>query len=333
MIRRLSLLLFKRALVATLLLCLGCAAQSSSADLDRRIERQVRTFYSLPGDVRVELGPRTPDNTFPNYDKMTITFTQGSKVQKEDFLIARDGALLLRVTKIDISKDPYVDVMNHINVSGRPVRGARDAKVVIVNYDDFQCPFCARMYQTLFSDVMKQYGDRVKVIAKDYPLSEIHPWAEHAAIDANCLGDQNNDAYWDYADYIHANQHDINIIQVDVVPTDGKNPDAAKEALAKKKLDAQFDKLDKVTLDFGQKRGMDLSKLQACVKQQSSAALDASMEEGKKLHIEATPTFFINGEKFDGAIPPEDLRAILDRALKEAGQPVPASRETKNSGN
>jgi len=60
------------------------------------------------------------------------------------------------------------------------------------------------MHQTLFPEIFKEYGDRVVFIYKDDPLSEIHPWAIHAAVDANCLAVQNVDAYWDFADYIHA---------------------------------------------------------------------------------------------------------------------------------
>ena len=82
--------------------------------------------------------------------------------------------------------------------------------MVAVNYDDFECPFCSRMHQTLFPELFKEYGDRVTFIYKDFPLAEIHPWATHAAVDANCLAAQNKDAYWDFADYIHANQGEVN---------------------------------------------------------------------------------------------------------------------------
>ena len=104
------------------------------------------------------------------------------------------------MTKLDLTNDPYAEIMKKIDVSGRPTRGNKDAKVVVVNYDDFECPFCSRMHATLFPGIFKEYGDRVLFIYKDYPLEEIHPWAVHAAVNANCLAAQNADAYWDYAD-------------------------------------------------------------------------------------------------------------------------------------
>ena len=66
--------------------------------------------------------------------------------------------------------------MKKIDLAGRPVRGNPDAKVTIVNYDDFECPFCSRMHSTLMSEILPQYGDKIKIVYKDYPLS-MHPWA------------------------------------------------------------------------------------------------------------------------------------------------------------
>ena len=62
------------------------------------------------------------------------------------------------------------------------------------------------------SDLLKTYGSQVKIVYKDYPLTSIHPWAMHAAVDANCLASQNNDAFWEFADYAHANQKDISLV-------------------------------------------------------------------------------------------------------------------------
>ncbi|HZT34824.1 MAG TPA: thioredoxin domain-containing protein, partial [Nitrososphaera sp.] len=188
-----------------LLLCLGCSAQAPAPQVNQRIERQVRAFYNIPAEVKIDIGKREPSE-FPNYDKVTLTLSSGEHKQTNDFLIAKDDKTLIRFTKIDLTTDPYADIMKKLDVSGRPIRGNKDAKVTIVNFDDFECPFCSRMHQTLFPDILKSYGDRVRIIYKDFPLKEIHPWAVHAAVDANCLAAQNNDAYWDLADYIHAHQ-------------------------------------------------------------------------------------------------------------------------------
>jgi protein-disulfide isomerase len=207
------------------------------------------------------------------------------------------------MTKMDLTADP---------VGGRPTRGNRDAKVTVVNYDDFECPFCSRMHSTLFPGLFKEYGDRVLFIYKDYPLEEIHPWAMHAAVNANCLGAQNNDAYWDYADYLHGNQHAIS---------------------AEKGRDGQNAELDKLAIQQAQKHNLDVAKLQACVKTQDEKAVRASMHEGDNIGVEATPAMFVNGQKLDGAVPAEEIRAALDQALKDAGvappEHKPAAAEAK----
>jgi protein-disulfide isomerase len=77
-------------------------------------------------------------------------------------------------------------------------------------------------------------------------------------------------------------------------------------------------------MEEGQKRNVDTGKLQACIKAQNDSAVKASLGEAKALGVEATPTLFVNGEKVDGALPLPQLRAVFDRALKEAGATPPA---------
>jgi protein-disulfide isomerase len=291
--------LLRRSILILVLLCLGCSAQLNDREVTKRIERQVRSYYNVPAGVEIKVGAKQSSD-FPGYDKVTLTFVNGDQKQSHEFLLSKDSKTLVRFTKMDLSKDPYADIMNKIDVVGRPVRGANDAKVTIVNYDDFECPFCSRMHQTLFPEIFKAYGDRVRIIYKDYPLSEIHPWATHAAMNANCLAAQNNDAYWDFADYVHANQREIN---------GGEKSDLKK----------QLANLDRLTLEQGQRHNIDLSKLQACVKAQKDDAVRASVREGNLVGVNATPTLFINGEKMDGAVSPSELRAMLDRALRDAG--------------
>jgi protein-disulfide isomerase len=304
MLRRFLVITIRRAFLVLLLICLGCVAQSTPPDLARKIERQVRSYYSLPSDVKVTVGDLAPSTDLTGYDGVTVTIDGGDGHQKEyKFLINKDRTSMMRLTKFDLTKDPYAEIMSKIDVKGRPIRGAKSAKVVAVNFDDFECPYCSRMHETLFPTILKEYGDRVTFIYKDYPLAEIHPWAIHAAVDANCLAAQNGDAYWDFADYIHANKR-----EVDSQQTTG----------------ARFEALDKMIMLQGQKHNVDVVKLQECIKAQDETAVRASMKEGDDLGVNGTPALFINGQKIDGAVPISEIRAALDSALKEAGEPVPA---------
>jgi protein-disulfide isomerase len=294
--------LIRRSFLLLLVVCLGCVAQTASPDLARKIERQVRSYYKIPPEVHVLVGAPSASSDFPNYDSVIVTIDGGGeKKQDLKFVVSKDGSSLVRTIKFDLNKDPYTEMMSKIDTSGRPSRGAKASKVVVVNFDDFECPFCSRMHQTLFPEILKEYGDRVTFIYKDYPLVEIHPWATHAAVDANCLAAQNNDAYWDFADYIHANQHEV---------SNEKTPAA------------RMDALDKLAMLQGQKHSLDVVKLQSCIKAQDESAIKASIKEGEAIGVEATPTLFISGEKIDGAVPISEVRAALDRALKDANLPV-----------
>ncbi len=310
MLRRVFVLLFRRALMAALLLCLGCAAQSAGApELNQRIERQVRATFQLPPTVNIKIGERKPSTDFPNFDTLTVELSQGDRKVTQEFLISKDNKTMARVTKMDLSKDPYAEIMKKIDVSGRPVLGNPAAKVTIVNYDDFQCPFCSRMHELLMQDIAKVYGDRVRIVYKDYPLAEIHPWAIHAAVDANCLAKQSPDAYWDFANFAHGNQKEI---------TGNNRP-----------LPEQMQTLDRGATEIAQKRNLQLVPLQSCMKAQQDTMVKASMDEANNLGVSATPTMFINGEKVDGLVPPDALHAVIDRALRDANQPAPATAAKK----
>ncbi|MGD0213971.1 MAG: thioredoxin domain-containing protein [Terriglobales bacterium] len=305
-------MIVRRAFLVLLLVCLGCSAQSPPApnpispspapsDVTRSVERHVRAQYSLPPSVQVIVGGLRPSE-FANFDALTVTFSSPTKKQDFEFLLSHDHKTLIRLSRFDLTSDPYAETMKKIDVTGRPTRGNKDAKVTVVNYDDFECPFCSRVHATLFPGLFKEYGDRILFVYKDYPIEEIHPWAMHAAVDANCLGAQNGDAYWEYADYLHNNGNAIG---------GQKTPEG---------WNAELDKL--ATLQ-AQKHNLDIPKLQACLKAQDEQAVRASIREGENLGVEATPTMFVNGQKLDGAVPAEDIRTAFDRALKDAGVATP----------
>jgi len=262
-------------------------------EISRRIENEIRSRYNVPPQITIALGaPKA--GSMAGYDDLVVTFSGGKQTTSHNFLVSKDRKMLAHLETIDISQD----LMSKIDVKGRPVKGNPNAKVTIVNYDDFQCPFCSRMHSTLFDNVFKDYSDKVRVIYKDYPLVEIHPWAMHAAIAGNCLGEQNSQAYWDFADYVHANQR----------------------VIAGKSRTEAFTNLDNAAKEQAQKYKLDQDKLQACVQKQDESGVRASMAEGDKLGVDSTPTLFINGERFTGVVPEQELRAVLDRALADNGQ-------------
>src|SRR5260370_39529303 len=130
MFRWFLLMILGRVFLLLLLICLGCSAQSPPSDIDRVVERQVRAHYSLAPNGKVIVATLR-SSEFANYDALTVTFASAKKKQEFEFLLSRDHKTLVRMTKLELTKDPSAEVMKKIDVSGRPARGNKDAKVTV----------------------------------------------------------------------------------------------------------------------------------------------------------------------------------------------------------
>jgi protein-disulfide isomerase len=264
----------------------------------------VRSQFEVPPTVDVAIGT-TSKSEFPGFQNLPITFSSHGKQTVVNFLLSSDGNTVARLERFDISHSP-ADMISTMN---RPLRGTPDTKVTIVNFDDLECPYCARMHEQLFPATLDRYKGLIRFYYKDYPLVEIHPWAMHAAIDANCLADQSGDSYWKFVDYVHAHGDEVT----------GPAHDTQQA----------FKTLDKLTREEGQRSKLDTAKLDGCIVKQDETAVRASMKQGDSLGVNGTPTLFINGERIAGALPQAEVWIAVDRALREAGvQPPPQMAET-----
>ena len=162
---------------------------------------------------------------------------------------------------------------------GDAVRGNASAPVTIVEFSDFQCPFCARVNPTL-DRVRQTYGDRVRLVFKDYPLGN-HPLAPKAAEAARCAGDQNK--FWEMHDAMFANQRALEV------------PSLKQTARAIGLDGAAFDQC------------LDSSKHQEAVR--------ANTALGERMGVNSTPTLYINGRAVIGAMPFESFKQIIDEEL------------------
>jgi protein-disulfide isomerase len=292
----------------TVCLVAGCKAQTAApaspgAQIDaatkRRVEVMVRAQYNVPQDYNVSLGARTPSK-ISGYDALPVTLWRGEKSTVVDFLISSDSKTLARLETFSLEKDPVFA----IDVAGRPIRGNPSAKVTVINFDDLECPYCARLHQSLFPATLDRYKDKVRFIYKDNPLpAEMHPWAMHAAVDADCLAAQNGDVYWTYVDYLHSHGQEVT------------GPE--------RNLPKSFESLDRIARQQATIAKLDTTRLDACLAKQDTSQVQQSLKEAEALKIESAPAVFVDGERFDGAIPEEQLWAVIDRALRAAGEEPP----------
>ena len=166
-----------------------------------------------------------------------------------------------------------------VDAGRSPRRGAAAAPVTIVEFSDFQCPFCKRAKPTL-RQVQEKYGNRVSFVYKDLPLLSIHPEAQPAAEAARCAGEQGK--FWEFHDALFAEAR---------LTKDSYGP-------------------------IANKLGLNAEALQKCRDSgRHRAAVQADLEQARKLGAQATPTFFINGIMLEGAQPLEAFTQIIDSEL------------------
>lgn len=218
---------------------------------------------------------------------LNIAGPQGNKATT--FVASTDLKYVVVGEILDTSVDPAKAVMSKIDVKGEPFSGAKDAKVTIVEYSDFQCPFCKRGYDTIETQVLKQYDGKVKFYFKNYPLP-FHPWAMPAAIAAECAKIQKPEAFWKlYHSYF---EH-----QAEVNPTNYKEKGA----------------------EYLKDSGIDMAKWNTCVdNKETQARVTAQQTEGQGLGVTGTPAFFINGRMLVGAQPFEQFKNVIDDELASA---------------
>ena len=196
---------------------------------------------------------------------------QQARAMLVDELKAKSGA------NVKVMLDPPRYVVP--TTAADPVRGNAAAPVTIVEFSDYQCPFCARVNPTL-ARIRETYGDRVKIVFKDYPLPN-HPQAPKAAEAARCAGEQNK--YWEMHDAMFANQRALEV-------------PALKQSARAIGLDGTaFDQC----LDAGK----------------YAAAVRAGSDLGEQMGVNSTPTLYVNGRAVIGAMPFENFKTIIDEEL------------------
>ncbi len=289
-----------------MLAALGCHAQTPaqggeklSPELARRVEVLIREKTKVSPNYDIQIGPRTKSDV-PGFDKIIVIFTAEGQTSKPiEFLLSNDGKTLAQFSKYDISKDPK----DRVSAEGRPARGgSASAPVVIVGFDDLECPYCARMHAELFPALTERYKDQVRIVYRDFPLDQ-HPWAMRAAINANCVAAQSPTGYWNLVDYIHAHAGELG---------------GTDKSLAKAN-----ETLDTLAREEGKRQKVDLAALDACIAKQDDTVVKASVKAAEELGVDSTPALFINGEKLEGALPLEYVYKMIDNALTASGHTPP----------
>lgn len=250
-------------------------AEVNPADKDQLLkstEAFVRDLYAWGPDFTVKLGPIL-QSPAPEYYRVKLQVTYNGESDNGDIYVSKDGKTVLRGDIFDMHQDPYSQVRDHLHTEGNPSVGPDNAPVTLVEFADFQCPHCAEFHDA-FASIQRQFPN-VKLVYKDFPLDEIHPWAQTAAIGARCAYIQSPAAFWKMHDTIFKSQDDI-------------TPDNAWEKLN----------------GFAKDEGLDADAFKACMASPEAAkAVDANHSDGVTLGVNSTPTVYVNGRPVVGGDP------------------------------
>lgn len=158
--------------------------------------------------------------------------------------------------------------------------GPKDAPITIVEFSDYQCPFCRRWHAQVYQPLLAAYPGKIKLVYRNLPLTSIHPDALGAAEAALCAGEQ--DAYWPYHEKLFSSENLGNQTYV----------------------------------QYAQELSLNMDKFQSCIKDHKyQAAVEADSDFAVNLGVSSTPTFFINGLAIVGAQPLDVFKQVIDKEL------------------
>ncbi len=256
---------------------------------EQKIVQYVRERFRVPDATKLTVAP-FQDSEFHDFLQTTITADNGTQKTAQPAYITKDGHYMLLGNLYALDVDPRKAVEHDISLVGQPTVGPADAPVTIVEYADLECPMCAETQKFFAQDLIPKYGNKIRIVFKEFPLVTIHDWALTAAMANECAYELDPSAFFRYRSMIFKNQSLIN----------GAN-------------------VRTLLLDFGQRVGLNRLRLATCIdSKQSLPRVEADAREGQELGIASTPTLFVNGRPVVGLPAPEEFYKIIDQALRAA---------------
>jgi protein-disulfide isomerase len=249
------------------------------AEVTKRIPQpsddQIKAFY----DSKKREGMPEFDKIDPQLRAQVVMVMNREKSEGavKDILDGLKKGVAVEKSLPDVRSPPRdVEITAHT-----AIKGGKDAKVKVVEFADFQCPYCSRAAEAV-RELNAKYGDKIEIAYRNFPLRQIHPFAQHAAEVGQCAQEQGK--FWEMADKMYSDQ----------------------------------EKLDEASLEDSAKAiGLDTAKFDDCLKSgRGASAVEEDVKKATDLGVEGTPTFFVNGRQHLGAPTLEGLSAAVDAELK-----------------
>jgi protein-disulfide isomerase len=253
--------------------------------------RHVSSLALLDAEVTSKVGLVTEQDIEAFYQ------ANKARLQGDEATVRQQIRGYLQNQKLEVRRQQFVDSLRsrakvvvhlkpppifraEVRINGAPSKGPVKAAVTIVKFEDFHCPFCKRAQATL-SQLLARYGNKLKLVHRDFPIDSLHPEARKAHEAARCAGDQGK--FWQYHDLLYLN-----------APKAG--PDALKA--------------------YAKEVGLKLAPFERCLGEgKYKNGVEKDVEDGNRLGLTGTPAFFINGRLLSGAQPLESFASIIDDEL------------------
>jgi len=261
-------------LATFLLASLPILAQTKATIDKAALEAYLRHAELWIPQVAVSIDDPQPSAYLPGFSELAVHLSYQGQTKDEHYYVSQNGKSIVKGEVYDITKSPFQPAIDRIKLDSQPSYGKAGAPVTIVVYGDFQCPVCKVEAEVMRKNLVQSFPDKVQVYFKDFPLESIHPWARAASNAGRCIYKQDPQAFWKFHEWIYENE-------------DGVTPET----------------LNAKVMTWAGTSGVDAIQLGRCVDGKvTDKEVAQNMAEGRSLGLDATPTLYINGRKFVGAL-------------------------------
>src|SRR6266404_4663234 len=244
----------------------------SPEDLKHRVEQYLRNMFAFGPETKLVVGDFR-ETGMPGVLATTITVTIEGNKEDAKMWVSKDGKFLFRGELNDMSKDMLAENRAKLDIKDAPATGNLNGPITLVEFADFECPVCRNLHEAL-RGLLPKYP-QVRLVFKDFPLEQLHPWARTGALAGRCAYQQEPKAFWKVYDAIYDQQEVI----------------SAANAWTK-------------MTDYAGLSGLEADGFKTCMASPAAAAaVDASRANGQQLDVNSTPTVFVNGRRIVGADP------------------------------
>jgi protein-disulfide isomerase len=281
-----------RLVLAAFLAATVCTPDRAAAPVQPKIDKQkfqefLRYAEGYTEAVKFSIDDPVP-SAYPGFWRVIVHVSLGErKAGDRLYYVTAEGQNFISGTLWELGKNPFADILAQLPTNA-PSFGPADAKVSVVIFSDFQCPYCREFAKTVRDNIPKKYPNEVRVVFVDFPIDAIHPWARAASEAAHCLADQKPSAFWDFHDWIFEHQGEVNA-----------------------------GNLREKTLTIAKEQNIDASKVGSCIDSHATAGIvEEAVKQGRLLQVQQTPTEFVNGRLVGGAVPWKGLDSVIELELK-----------------